>query len=75
MEQRLAANPIDVCLAELGIGLNPCARLTGVIMEDETVRGTAHFCFGDNSRFGGANRSGFHGGTVVIDSPALTVVE
>jgi len=34
-------------------------------------RGTGHFCFGDNSRYGGANASDWHGGTVVVRAPAF----
>ena len=47
-------------LAEIGIGLNPTARLRGAIIEDESVLGTAHFALGDNSRFGGTNLAPVH---------------
>jgi len=40
-------------VAELGIGLNPAARITGNILEDEKVMGTAHIAFGNNISFGG----------------------
>lgn len=58
-------------LAEVGIGGCEGARLSGIIMEDEAVRGTCHFCFGDNARYGGANPSDWHGGTVVVARPHL----
>lgn len=58
-------------LAEVGIGGCEGARLSGIIMEDEAVRGTCHFCFGDNSRYDGANASDWHGGTVVVARPRL----
>ncbi|MEA1912450.1 MAG: aminopeptidase, partial [candidate division WOR-3 bacterium] len=46
-------------VAELGIGTNPKAKITGLVLEDEKVRGTIHIAFGDNSTFGG---------TVSVDS-------
>jgi leucyl aminopeptidase (aminopeptidase T) len=47
-------------LAELGIGTNPAATLSGNILEDEKVIGTAHLAFGTNVSFGGANASTVH---------------
>lgn len=47
-------------LAELGVGTNDRARITGVILEDEKVYGTVHLAFGDNSTFGGNTRAGVH---------------
>ncbi|MCK4421193.1 aminopeptidase [candidate division WOR-3 bacterium] len=40
-------------IAELGIGTNARAIITGNVLEDEKVRGTIHIAFGDNSTFGG----------------------
>lgn len=40
-------------VAELGIGTNPKATITGKVLEDEKVKGTIHIAFGDNSTFGG----------------------
>ncbi|MHA2324212.1 MAG: hypothetical protein ACXACB_02345 [Promethearchaeota archaeon] len=51
--------------AELGIGLNPQAQISGCIMEDEMVKGTCHIDFGDNIAFGGVNKSYFHGGGIM----------
>jgi len=50
---RKARNPNAFRIAELGIGLNPNARLRGSIIEDESVLGTAHIAIGDNHLFGG----------------------
>jgi len=47
-------------IAELGIGTNPRARMIGVVLEDEKVRGTAHIALGDNSTFGGTVVAGVH---------------
>jgi aminopeptidase len=40
-------------VAELGIGVNPKARITGNILEDEKAYGTAHIALGNNVSFGG----------------------
>jgi leucyl aminopeptidase (aminopeptidase T) len=64
-------------VAELGIGLNPKARVTGNVLEDEKVLGTAHVAFGDNTSFGGkvGCRSHldfvFHNPKIYIDGNAL----
>ena len=40
-------------IAELGIGTNNKAILTGIILEDEKVSGTCHIALGNNFGFGG----------------------
>lgn len=47
-------------LAECGVGLNPGAKLTGVMLTDEGSLGTIHFGFGSNSTVGGINEIAFH---------------
>jgi leucyl aminopeptidase (aminopeptidase T) len=47
-------------LAELGIGTNPAARMTGNILEDEKALGTIHLAFGTSVGIGGVNRSSVH---------------
>ncbi|MFH1445762.1 MAG: aminopeptidase [Nanoarchaeota archaeon] len=49
-----------VNLAELGIGTNPKAQITGVILEDEKVQGTAHIAFGTNKSMGGLIQTSVH---------------
>lgn len=49
-------------IGELGIGVNPGARITGNMLEDEKALGTAHIAFGNNEDFpgGGENHSKIH---------------
>ncbi len=48
-------------IGELGIGLNPGAKLTGNLLEDEKALHTAHIAFGNNEDMvGGQNKSKTH---------------
>jgi aminopeptidase len=47
-------------LAELGIGTNPAATLTGNVLEDEKVIGTIHVAFGASAGLGGVNLASVH---------------
>ena len=47
-------------LAELGVGTNDRAQITGAILEDEKVRGTVHLALGNNLSMGGTVSVGFH---------------
>jgi leucyl aminopeptidase (aminopeptidase T) len=61
-------------IAELGIGTNPRARLTGKLMTDEKAMGTIHVAIGDNASpsYGGANPAPIHIDGVV-GQPTLVV--
>ena len=47
-------------VAELGIGTNDQAIVTGEILEDEKVMGTAHIALGNNISMGGTCNVGIH---------------
>ena len=48
-------------IGELGIGLNPGAKLSGNLLEDEKALHTAHIAFGNNENMeGGQNKSKTH---------------
>ncbi|MFW9900543.1 MAG: aminopeptidase [Candidatus Thorarchaeota archaeon] len=48
-------------IGELGIGLNPGAKLSGILLEDEKALNTAHIAFGNNTDLdGGQNNSLTH---------------
>ncbi len=57
-------------VAELGIGTNERARITGSVITDEKVLGTAHVAFGDNANpsYGGDNRASIHVDGVMADA-------
>ena len=47
-------------VAELGIGTNDKAKVTGNVLEDEKVMGKVHIAFGDNKSMGGTIRVASH---------------
>ncbi|HVM35319.1 MAG TPA: aminopeptidase [Actinomycetota bacterium] len=59
-------------VAELGIGTNEAATLTGNVLEDEKILGTIHVAFGDNHSFGGTIRVSSHQDGIVV-SPTLRI--
>jgi leucyl aminopeptidase (aminopeptidase T) len=54
-------------VAELGIGTNEAATLTGNVLEDEKIMGTIHVAFGDNHSFGGTVRVSSHQDGIVLE--------
>jgi leucyl aminopeptidase (aminopeptidase T) len=59
-------------LAELGIGTNENAGLSGSLLEVEKVLGTVHFAFGDNISLGGQVKAPIHVDGVVL-KPTLVI--
>jgi leucyl aminopeptidase (aminopeptidase T) len=61
-----------VNLAELGVGTNDRATLTGNVLEDEKILGTVHVAFGASAGIGGTVAVPIHLDVVVLDA-TLTV--
>ena len=59
-------------LAELGVGTNDCAELTGLVLEDEKILGTVHVAFGASAGIGGTVSVPIHLDAVVLDA-TLTI--
>jgi leucyl aminopeptidase (aminopeptidase T) len=59
-------------LAELGIGTNDKAQITGSVLEDEKAMGTVHIAFGDNKSMGGFVRVASHLDGVIMN-PSVSV--
>ena len=53
-------------VAELGIGTNERAELTGNVLEDEKILGTAHVAFGASAAIGGTVQVPVHLDCVVL---------
>ncbi len=53
-------------VAELGIGLNPKAKITGYVLEDEKMLGTVHIALGNNLSYGGDNDVPLHLDGVIL---------
>ena len=67
-----AHGPLGRNLAELGVGTNDKATLTGNILEDEKILGTAHIAFGASAGIGGTVTVPVHL-DVVIQDPTLRI--
>ena len=59
-------------VAELGVGTNDRAVLTGKILEDEKILGTVHVAFGNNASMGGSIDVPFHVDGIIL-KPTLTL--
>lgn len=67
LEEALSAFGKDgMNVAELGIGTNHEATITGQILEDEKVMGTIHVAWGNNISMGGTYNVGVHIDGVVL---------
>lgn len=71
--RRLQAHgPNGTNIAELGVGTNDAATLTGNILEDEKILGTIHVAFGASMGIGGTVSVPIHLDVVVLE-PTLDV--
>jgi leucyl aminopeptidase (aminopeptidase T) len=59
--------PDGTNVAELGIGTNEEATLTGNILEDEKILGTAHVAFGASAAIGGGVQVPVHLDCVILE--------
>jgi leucyl aminopeptidase (aminopeptidase T) len=72
-----AASDAARVVAEIGIGLNPRAKLCGSMLQDEGCRGTVHVGIGANRAIGGENDVAFHldhvvrRATVIVDGKVI----
>jgi aminopeptidase len=60
-------------IGELGIGLNPGARLVGNMLEDEKAGSTAHIAFGNNIDMAGGNNNSKTHRDFLFYRPTMTV--
>jgi leucyl aminopeptidase (aminopeptidase T) len=67
-----SAGELGTNLAELGVGTNDRAELTGNVLEDEKILGTVHVAFGASAGIGGTVSVPIHLDVVILD-PTLEV--
>jgi leucyl aminopeptidase (aminopeptidase T) len=64
-------------IAELGVGLNPESRMTGIMLDDEGVWGSVHIGIGSNITLGGNIKAAIHydllmwGAAIELDGKAI----
>jgi leucyl aminopeptidase (aminopeptidase T) len=79
LETLLKAGELGTNLAELGVGTNERATLTGNVLEDEKMLGTVHVAFGASMGIGGTVSVPVHLDSVVLEPTlrvgATTVIE
>jgi leucyl aminopeptidase (aminopeptidase T) len=68
LERLLEHGELGTNLAELGVGTNDRARLTGNVLEDEKILGTVHVAFGASAGIGGTVSVPIHLDVVVLDA-------
>jgi leucyl aminopeptidase (aminopeptidase T) len=68
LERLTAAGDLGTNLAELGVGTNERAGLTGNILEDEKMLGTVHVAFGASAGIGGTVSVPVHLDVLVLDA-------
>ena len=71
-ERLIAHGEAGTNLAELGVGTNENATLTGNVLEDEKILGTVHVAFGASAAIGGTIAVPVHLDVVVTDA-SLTI--
>jgi leucyl aminopeptidase (aminopeptidase T) len=64
----IAHGELGTNLAELGVGTNDRATLTGNVLEDEKILGTVHVAFGASAGIGGTVSVPIHLDVVVADA-------
>ncbi len=68
LELLRAHGPLGTNLAELGVGTNDRATLTGNVLEDEKILGTVHIAFGASAGIGGTVSVPIHLDVVILDA-------
>jgi leucyl aminopeptidase (aminopeptidase T) len=68
LERLRAHGELGCNLAELGVGTNDRATLTGNMLEDEKILGTVHVAFGASAGIGGTVSVPIHLDVVIVDA-------
>jgi leucyl aminopeptidase (aminopeptidase T) len=68
LDRLRAHGELGTNIAELGVGTNDRARLTGNVLEDEKILGTVHVAFGASAGIGGTVSVPIHLDVVILDA-------